>query len=159
MELIEYAYKKGYRVTSSGTAINLKGEEIGSKCNDGYIYFGIRVYGVSRKIAVHRLQAFQKYGKSLFDSGIVVRHKNSNPTDNSFDNILIGSHQDNMLDIPENIRYSRSLHATSFVRKYDKEEVKSFYAQSGNSYSKTMAHFGISSKGTLHFILNGRVKH
>ena len=82
-----------------------------------------------------------------------VRHVNADRGDFSWDNILIGTHSQNMMDIPEHIRLAKALHATSHVRKYDKGEVRKFY-NGCKSYKKTMEQFDISSKGTLHFILN-----
>lgn len=58
-----------------------------------------------------------------------------------------------MMDVPEQIRIKKALHATSFCRKYNKDEVRKFHSHS-KPYIKTMNKFGISSKGTLHYILN-----
>lgn len=148
------AFKRGYRVTENGDLINPKGERVGYACSSGYMYTSIRIDGKKKNLAAHRLQAFQKYGVKLFENGIVTRHKNNDKLDNSWDNILIGTNHDNQMDVPIQIRIKRAMHATSFVRKYPREEVKKFYQES-KSYKKTMEHFNISSKGTLHFILNG----
>jgi len=157
MKKEQKAYRKGYRVTSEGELVSCKGEIINGCINNcGYVRFAFRYNGKKIYCNVHRLQAFQKYGNVLFLDGVVTRHKNSLKTDNSYENILIGTHSDNQMDIPEHIRLCRSLHATSFIRKYNKVEVSKFHHDNGNSYKKTMAHFNISSKGTLHFILNGR---
>ena len=104
-------------------------------------------------LSCHRLQAYQKYGDKIYEDGVEVRHNNGESLDNSWCNILIGSHSDNMMDIPKQIRIKKALHATSFIRKYDKKEVKDFYTIN-RSYKKTMDEFNISSKGTLYYILN-----
>jgi hypothetical protein len=52
------------------------------------IYF--KLVGVSINIAIHRLQAFQKYGV-LYEEGTVVRHLNGDPGSNAWDNIAIGT--------------------------------------------------------------------
>lgn len=148
------AYKKGYRVLSDGSCINRKGDCVGGSVSDkGYMRFGLRHEGKRLSVFIHRLQAYQKYGESVFTSGIVVRHLNGNSLDNSWDNIAIGTHKQNAEDIPPNIRLARSVYASSFIRKYDKLKIISFYNET-KSYSKTMQEFGISSKGTLHYILN-----
>lgn len=150
------AFKKGYRVTTSGSVFGLRGKEIGLyKNNCGYYCFSFRDKdSKSHSVTIHRLQAFQKYELLLYNDGIMARHKNGIKEDNSYDNILIGTARDNQMDIPENIRMARSLYATSFMRKYHKGTVINYHISHGNSYKKTMNHFGISSKGTLHYILN-----
>ena len=55
--------------------------------------------------------------------------------------------------MPKEDRLKYALNATKHVRKYDKQEVRDYY-NSCKSYAKTMEKFNISSKGTLHFILN-----
>jgi hypothetical protein len=153
------AYNKGYRVTENGEVISHKGKTIKLYLGSaGYYKFSFRseekIKDNRVSFCVHRLQAFQKYGQKLFRKGIEVRHKDGVKANNSWDNILIGTHSENMMDIPKHIRIEKALYATSFVRKYDKEDVIKFHKENGNSYKKTMEEFGISSKGTLHFILN-----
>ncbi len=150
------AYKKGYRVTESGSVVGLNVDKLSLYLKkNGYYSFSYRnSNGDSTCVNVHRLQAFQKYGMLLFDDGIVTRHKNGINIDNSFDNILIGTSSENQMDIPEQIRKSRALHASSFIRKHNKIVVRKYHADNGRSYKKTMERFGISSKGTLNYILN-----
>lgn len=95
----------------------------------------------------------QKYGDKLFEKGIETRHKNGIKTDNSWNNILIGNHSQNMMDIPKQIRVKKALHASSFLVKHNKDEIKKYH-EKYKSYKKTMDKFNISSKGTLHYILN-----
>lgn len=148
----QIASKRGYVVTEDGILLNPNSIEIGYN-DSGYITTSIRINGKSKHLRAHRLQAYQKYGEVLYSEGIVTRHFNSDSTDNSWDNIIIGNQSDNMMDIPKQIRIKKALHATSFVRKYDKKEVKAFHKKE-KSYKKTMDEFGITSKGTLHYILN-----
>ena len=147
-------YLRGYRITELGKCINPIGTEIsGYVVNTGYIAISFRYYGKSRQCSIHRMQAFQKYGELIYNKGIEARHKNGIKTDNSYVNILIGTHSQNMMDIPESIRISKAIYAASFVKKYNKKEVREFYDKC-KSYKKTMIEFNISSKGTLYFILN-----
>lgn len=147
------ASKRGYIVDQDGKLYNPKGYEIGKSLDKGYYYTRIRIKGISKRLKVHRLQAYQKYSNNLFEKGTMTRHLNGNSLDNSWDNIAIGTASDNTMDIPEQIRIKRAKHATSFIRKYNKEEVRTYHKKS-KSYKKTMEYFNISSKGTLHFILN-----
>lgn len=147
------ASKRGYVVSEEGELFNPKGKIIGVIKTSGYRGSMIRVNGKKTWITNHRLQAFQKYGNKLFEEGIMVRHKDGNPLNNYWENILIGTQSDNMMDVPEQIRIKRAKHATSFWKKHDKDKIKKFH-NSSNSYRETMKEFGITSKGTLHYILN-----
>jgi hypothetical protein len=153
MNKIIEIYKKGYRVTSAGLVI-LKNGNVSNRINkEGYPIFSFRFNGKTTPISIHRLQAYQKYGNEMFKDGIVVRHLNGIKTDNSWDNIAIGTHSDNMMDIPEDIRVAKSVYAASFNKKYNSEDVYNYYMNHGKSYKKTMDKFNISSKGTLHWII------
>lgn len=154
MKTEQIASKRGYVVTEQGIFMNPAGKILKSINEKGYIYTNIRIEGKNVTIKAHRIQAFQKYGEKLYELGMMVRHFNGIPSDNSWKNILIGTHSQNMMDVPEQIRIKKALHATSFVRKYDKQKIKDFHINTNSSYKKTMLEFGITSKGTLHFILN-----
>lgn len=153
MRVEQIIAKRGYMVTEEGVALNPKGFKVGYINHSGYIEIKIRIDKKSVAIPVHRLQAFQKYGEKLFINGTVTRHLNGNPLDNSWENIVIGSHSENMMDIPEQIRIKKAKHAASFLKKYNDEEVIEFH-ELCKSYKQTMNKFGISSKGTLNYILN-----
>ena len=146
------AYKLGYRVNEKGDLIGLKGNPVGSLSN-GYYKFKIRIKNGYINCLTHRLQAYQKYGEDIYKKGIVCRHLNGNPLDNSIDNIAIGTQQDNAMDRNKQDRIAHAKLATSYWRKYNANNVKDFYKKV-KSYKRTMAEFNISSKGTLHYILN-----
>lgn len=149
------AYDLGYRVNEKGQLISLKGIPIGHISN-GYYRIRLRSNG-GINILTHRLQAYQKYGMDIYKKGIECRHLNGNSLDNSIDNIAIGTHSDNMMDIKSEVRIAKSKHASSFIKVHNHDEIISFYKKE-KSYSKTMNKFNISSKGTLHYILNKQVK-
>lgn len=146
-------FRKGYRIDFNGRPINPRGVYLKGCDAGGYIKLSIKK-AKYKYCFVHRLQAFQKYGMALYGDGMEVRHLNGNSLDNSYDNILIGTHSQNMQDIPAHIRLHKAMHATSFIRKYNKEEVRKYHKNNNNSYKITMAKFNISSKGTLHYVLN-----
>ena len=154
-EAVIYAFNKGYRVCKDGTVVSPKGAIIKGRIgNTGYKRFNIRLNGKeTSQVYIHKLCAYQKYGDIAFQTDC-VRHLDGNPLNNCPDNIKIGTQSDNMMDIPKDVRQKKAEHATSFTRKYNKNEVRDFYKQNGNSYKKTMNHFGMTSKGTLWFILN-----
>ena len=143
--------KRGYKVSKEGLLFNPKNKQIGKGLNTyGYHKSSIRINSKVVPILVHRLQAFQKFGDKLFEKGIVTRHLDGNPRNNEWSNIAIGTHTDNMQDIPKETRVRTANYATSFVRKHDKLAIRNFHKE-GKTYKETMNKFNISSKGTLHF--------
>lgn len=154
MDKIKIASEKGYIVNNNGEVFyKERKRKLNYKTDTNqYAFFNVRINGKSKKIYVHRLQAYQKYGDIIFEKDIVVRHLNNNSNDNSYDNIGIGTQQENMLDIPKEKRIERSKYASSFMKKYRHDEVYEFY-QKTKSYKKTMEHFGIPSKNGLYFII------
>lgn len=154
MDKIQIVYNRGYRVTESGEVISpFKSNPLKTYLSkNGYPNFGVRFDGRTRPVAIHRLQAYQKFGARMFAEGIVVRHLDGNPRNNSRDNIAIGTARDNRMDIDPSIRMASALKATEKIRKYNKKAVKEYYRLNG--WTDTMVHFGITSKGTLSYILN-----
>lgn len=124
----------------------------------GYPRFGIkcgsRTDGTRRHydVMVHRLVAYQKYGNSIYEEGIEVRHLDDNPLNFFEHNIAIGTHSDNMLDIPKEKRKKMAKHGIKYTNK-EVIIIKSFH---DGSYAETMDFFNITSKGTLWYILNKR---
>ena len=91
----------------------------------------------------------------IYNQGIVVRHLNNNRFDNSKKNIAIGTHKENSLDIPKEKRVEIARNAGTKYSKEKIEQIKDFYKQC-RSYKKTMNMFNLTSKGTLHHIINKR---
>lgn len=154
MNKVLEAVKKGYYV-ENGKCYNKKGEERGHINNSGYPILNIKINGTYKRVSIHRILAYQKFGDEMFKEGIVVRHLNGDRKDLSFDNIAIGTQSENEMDIPKELRIKYAIHAASFKKKYNNDEVIDYH-NSSKSYNKTMEKFGISSRGTLHYILNGR---
>jgi hypothetical protein len=143
---------KGYSVDKDGKVFNKDGQEISiGKSKKGYLSFNIRLEKGSNptRSFVHRLQAYQKFGDKIFETGIVVRHLNGISTDNSYDNIGIGTYSENSLDVPKEKRIKLSSKANL---KYNHEAIIND-KKNGLSFSEIMAKHGISSKGTISFIL------
>lgn len=144
-ELIKFSYDKGYQVDSDGKVYNYLGGEIKlSKTSSGYYSFNIRMNGSNpTRVFVHRLQAYQKFGDKLFTNGIVVRHLNGDSTDNSINNIDIGTQQDNMLDVPKN---KRILNASN--PKYNHIEIINDY-KNGLSTKELMEKYKIKNRSSI----------
>ena len=144
--------ERGYYVDKKGDVYNSKCVKLSlSKSDKGYRSFNLRLNPSenSTRSFVHRLQAFQKFGEEIFKEGIVVRHLNGDSTDNSYDNIAIGTQSDNVLDVPKENRIKNSSNAN---KKHDHEAILKD-RQDGLSFSEIMAKHGISSKGTVSFII------
>ncbi len=147
-----YAYEIGYRVTEDGYVQSPSGKYIGHLSKDGYVRFSIQNKRKRYSIFAHRLQAYQKYGEKIYIKGLQVRHLNNNKTDNSIDNIDLGTNKENISDRNREDILKQALHASSFTKKYNNDKVREYYSQT-KSYKLTMDKFNISSSGTLYYIL------
>lgn len=154
------AYNKGYRIDKDGV-VSYEGRIITLQDNGkGYKVFGIRNGGKKLQVKVHRLQAFMKFGDAIYQEGMLVRHLNGKPSDNSWNNLALGTDSDNKMDIPESLRISKAIKASSKARVYTDEELASIREdrKNGMQYKELMAKYSISSKGTLYYILNSSYK-
>lgn len=158
-----FAYEKGYRCDSSGN-VSLSGKNsLKLYCGKSkYLCFSVKLTTevqdkpISRAIPVHRLQGYQKFGYRIFEKGIHVRHLNGNCKDNSWENIGIGTVSENMMDKPEEARIRWAINASNKARRFTDDEMSQIreFHKIHKSYKKTMTEFNISSKGTLHHMLN-----
>lgn len=147
--------RKGYLVRKNGT---IKSEfKLGK---NGYLLVSLRLLTDSRgKVLIHKLQAYKKFGNRMFKEGIVVRHLDGNPLNNSWENIQIGTPTQNQMDItPE----ERKIHALKAIRKKQDssrplEKRYSIYKDifEGKLTNKEiMLKHDISSTGTLWYMKN-----
>jgi len=144
-----YAFEKGYYVDEYGVVYGLKGNTLKTCCDDsGYLRFTIKYNKKCKCVYVHKLQAYQKFKDLALLENIHIRHMNNIKKDNSFENINIGSQQDNCLDIP---KHERSQNASN--PKYNHENII-IDRNIGMSYKEIMSKYKISSKGTVSFIIN-----
>lgn len=154
------AKEKGYYVDKQGNAFSPRGNMVGTRGEDPYMYFGIRISKTKVvKVYIHRLQAHQKFGDAIFDENIEVRHLNGNSFDNSYDNIAIGTPSENSMDKPADKRQRASLIASDKLKVYSDEMVLEIQLMrnAGLTYSELMKKYNISSKGTLNYILKKRI--
>lgn len=99
-EVIRYLYNKGYRGTEDGRFINPRGKELKTKAKSNHKYAQSQVWfqGVRYNYHFHRVVAYQLFGEKLFEDGMVVRHLNGNPLDNSWENLALGTNSENEQD-------------------------------------------------------------
>lgn len=130
------AVESGYSVDDLGNLF-LNGEKIFPKVakHSGIPYFYVlhRANGRSLAVPIHRLVAFQKYGTTIFDRKLVVRHLNGNSLDNSVENIAIGTYKDNSMDIPVSVRQRTARSA----RTLSAEDVNYIREQAANGVPRS----------------------
>ena len=151
------AFDKGYRVTPEGKLLNPKKKEIGSFDKHGYKKFTLQVDKKCFMIYAHRLQAYQIYGNKIYQKGMHCRHLDSDKTNNSAENICLGTAKENFSDRNREDVMKVVLYASSFTKKHDYKKIKDYYNKT-RSYKMTKEKFGITSGGTLHYILNNDEK-
>lgn len=150
-DTVRLAYEKGYRVDESGIARSKAGRIVGylrkNSERDPYVKFRVVTARPNRKcrdVKRAHLQAFQKFGEKLFEPGILVRHLDGNPQNDSAANIAIGTPSDNMMDKPALLR---SIQAGNANRKYSPLMVAAML-NDGMTYKQIVSEIGIS-KGAL----------
>lgn len=146
-------YEKGYRVVDGEVFYKGKKTSASIHPND---YRKISTRNKERKkcsVWVHRLVAYQKYGDKIFISGLHVRHLDNNKTNNFDGNISLGTPSQNAMDNPKEMRLSKSKHAASFQVKHDPQVIL-HYRDVGMTYKQIMEMTGITSKGTISYIIN-----
>lgn len=164
---IIWAHEKGFRLENS-KIFSPSGKELTLKSNwKGYLYFCFRPkvsQAGGRKICnicVHRFTAYIKYGNSLFEKGIVVRHLDGNCKNNSFENLALGSHYDNYMDQTEEVRKKRLSLLSFNHKKFTNEEIaliRQDHLINKLSYRDIMKKWGIPSTGSVGYILKHTYK-
>ena len=149
------AFDKGYRINKDGVVKYLN-KIVGGSMRNGCKQFGYRdSENKIKRCKFHRLQAYQKFGNKIYEEGMVVRHLDGNPLNNNWDNIEIGTDYDNHMDIPSEVRMNVAIKATKGTIRWDYKAIRAMY-DSGMYYSQIMKETGITSKGTLSYIINER---
>ena len=158
---IRLAFKKGYKVLSNGTIKGPSNKIRKLNLYNGYYRFSIKNHkNKNRSIFVHRLAGYQLFGEAALYPNIEVRHLDNNSINNSLRNIAIGSHQENMLDIPKYKRNIMAISGATKNRKFTDAQIKDIRKKhkAGLSYTKLMQLYNIFSKGTISYIINNKYK-
>lgn len=152
----EIAYEKGYRVLDSGNLLSPRGRVMAlHKDSSGYPWFRYEKDGES--VAVHRLVAYQKFGKDIYTPGLEVRHKDNDPGNTKPSNILLGTKSQNEMDKNPAVRLAAARTAASFLHKLTQQQVDQLRSDraSGATYMELMSKYGIA-KGTVSGIVTGK---
>lgn len=160
--------KAGYKVVD-GKVISPSGEvrktSIFKSVDTPYERFSVSLQDVGRAtVFVHRLVAFQEYGKSIFDPEIEVRHKDNNSLNNMPDNIILGTRSDNMMDKSVEVRRNSAKVASEVgakkLRRFTDEDVGQIRDDraAGMTYRELMNKWNIPAKSSVNNILNRKYK-
>jgi hypothetical protein len=144
----------GYTVNKD-QVISPKGRTLKQQLSDSGYYRIRAVFNNNKRlINVHRIIAYFKYGDEIFKHDC-VRHKNEISTDNSPDNLLLGSHHDNAMDRDKKTRIAHAKKAARHVRKLSDEEVKNLRKdrKEGMTYKQLMSKYNLA-KSTVSYIVN-----
>lgn len=148
-----------YTIDNNGILKNSKEKVVGSLNRQGYQKIQITLDGKCKEVFTHRIQAFKKFGRKMYETGIQVRHLNDIKIDNSWDNIELGTAKDNYQD-----RGRKSIEATQRIAtqasiKYSKElieQAKEYYKET-NNLKATAIKFNIP-ESSLHYRIKGKKK-
>jgi hypothetical protein len=109
---IRHASEKGCHVLADGRVLGVRGEELTLRKNpNGYLAFGVYFEGKTFPVAVHQLAAYQYFGEAWCNNPhLYVRHLDGDKTNNSRDNLALGTASDNNMDKPLEVRRNASKH-------------------------------------------------
>lgn len=141
---------KGYTITEEGIVKNPKGKIIIGSVTGMYRKFAVRTQEfISFSVKVHRFQGYIKYGESIFDTPLVLRHIDSNSLNNHYNNIVLGTISENIMDMPKEVRIMMAASG----RKHDHKAIIKD-RQEGLSLNQIRLKYNISSKGTVNYIIS-----
>lgn len=148
------ATEKGYIVSEDGDFYSPSGAKLRPRRgSNGYLRTSFRYEGKCVPLYIHQMQAYKKFGLKVFDTKC-VRHLNGNRIDNSSENIGVGSHSENRMDMPPSIRLCLARFAALSNRKFtDAEELNILNDHnSGLGYNRLSRKYSVS-KSTINYIL------
>jgi len=153
------AKRTGMRVDPDGSMIGKRGNVLASSIGaTKYPRFSVYLEGFRVTAEVHKLQAYQKFGDLVFQEGKEIRHLNGNPADNSWDNIALGTYQENMMDKTKMTRMDAAKKAAAARRRYSIDDIRDIRRKKANGLSlKKIALEYKSSKGHISDIVNRKI--
>lgn len=150
----QLAANLGYTVSEDGSIITgPNGKKYAQTPNSsGHLVFSFGPKKDRKRCQVHRFVAWFKFGEAIYEPNVVCRHLDGNPANNHIENLALGSQSDNMMDRNPEDRKKHAWNTSRHTLKHDHAAIIDFYKTNG--FGKTLIEFGISSKGTLSFIIN-----
>ncbi len=154
------AYEKGYFFDIEGNVISPSKNKLKImilKNLPHYPFFNVAMGKRRVNVLVHCLKAYILFGDKVFQNNIEIRHKNNNPMDWSDSNIILGTHKDNMLDIPLEKRNRISKNAAKVLRKFSNDEVREIRKLREQGYTlKEISEIFSVVKSTIFYIVKNR---
>lgn len=151
------AFEKGYKIDRFGNVYNKKDELVNPVLTtDGYLKFKLRINfrKSSQHVKYHRFQAFMKFGFDLYIHDL-VRHLNNVKTDNSWENIALGSHKENFSDNPPSYHKNMLKSAVQANRRFtDSQVLKMDQLRNEGITYKEIGDIFEANKSTIHYVLN-----
>lgn len=160
-ELILYALTKGITVDEQGIAYGVKGKPLAFRNGGaGYFQIAIKTPEGFKNLEAHRLAAYLKFGDAMFEPRIEVRHLDGNPLNNSADNLALGTHSDNILDIPKHVRIRTATTAAKAKRKLTDHEVAELRKDraAGWKYKDLTVKYGLVKSALTYILGTGKRK-
>ena len=157
-EIFDYLLNKGYIIKSdevfSFTGRKLSLYKVG-KGKHKYYKFNITYKGKRKRIFIHQIVAYLKYGDKIFENKILVRHLDGNSLNNKSINIAIGTALDNIMDIPKIVRFKKAVKASYVNRRFTNEDVLQILndRKNGMTYKELCEKYK-TSKSTLSYFFN-----
>lgn len=153
------AFDKGYRIRNNNIISPFNGKINGfihSRNGMKYLCFSVTTHlKDDQKVLAHMLVAYEKFGKLFLENEILVRHLDGDSQNNNFDNIVLGSHSDNMMDIAPEIRRKKAITAAKKLRRFtDSEVVQILKDRTEGATYKDLCEKYNTSKSTLSFFFN-----
>jgi hypothetical protein len=155
-EVLLYVISIGYRVDIQGNLYKNDRLSRSRKIRKtGYKIFQTKIDGKNIYAYIHRIQAYQKYGDKIFDPNLEVRHFDNNKLNNSHENIILGTHSENMFDVPIKIRMHTTRKGAAKKRRFSYEEAEEIRIEhsKGMSYKKLCAKYNVG-KSVISYIVN-----
>lgn len=100
--------------------------------NHGYYQVWMNIWWKNRYFAVHRLVAYLFKWLDIFNTDVLVLHKDDNGHNNNVDNLIIGTHKDNSQDMLSKWRCnppSWKNHYRTRISQIQKEEIRLLYSE------------------------------
>jgi len=148
----------GYKMSKNGSMLDPEGNICASYDVAGYKrHTTKKVFGKPVSVSLHRFQAYLKFGDKIFEKGIQVRHLNNVKSDNSWDNLELGTPSQNFYDnspeVMHKIRTTRTNAAKNIIREKNLDVWVPIYIGryvEGLSYNKLNEIYGVG-KSSLSF--------
>jgi len=109
-------------------------------------------------VQVHKLAKYQWFGASSLREGVELRHLDGNRQNNRRSNLALGSHADNMQDVPAETRLKKAKKAAFARRRLSMQQANALRRdrRRGMKYSVLTEKYGVC-KSIVSYIVNNKM--